>query len=578
MADDEAGLGSPEWPEAGQRPAAQPAGRYGSAAREQLIEAQRARVEQLKDYIFDSVGESSPHIDEYSAEYQRQFLDVRGPVEFSEVIDAITDADVVYFGDYHTLREAQKAPLRCLREVLGRGREVLLATEVVHLIHQDILDDYMAGSIADEEFLQRIDYASNWGFPWRNYSLQFQFARENDIPMLAINSDPAVLRDNLHVRDAMAAMVIVEAMAREPERLVAVSFGDLHICPAHLPAQVRRFVERRRLDRKKHVVVYQNSEAIYWEMAQRGLEQEAHAVQLRDGSYCLLNSTPLVKFQSYVNWETNADELEESVGLEGPDISSNVMTDQVVEMVETVTGFLELPQEGLEDFSVHTSRDLNFLDDLTRTGRYTTEELDEIRHQIARDDSYFLIREKMIYLGNLSIDHAAEEATHYVNTKLAGHVLQPPSRRFDFYYRTMKEAIGFLGSRIVHHKRDCFRKEDFEEILQAFRGRRLTDPQQLFKRAISRDVLKHVEYEERWIRGEVTGYPRFRSLYQRELQVHLGVTHSLGYMLGDRIHGALVNGNIHRKEVRELFYERFETEPRPREVYFDWLDYLARGT
>ncbi|MEM7164250.1 MAG: ChaN family lipoprotein [Planctomycetota bacterium] len=559
------------------------AGPYGSAAREEMIAAQRARVEQLKVEIFESVGDSSDQLDDYQAEYHRQFEALvpaangsggAQPVAFSDLIDEIACADIVYFGDYHTLREAQKAPLRCLREVLARGRTALLATEVVHLIHQDILDDYLDGLVSDEGFLERIEYAHNWGFPWRNYALQFQFARENEIPMLGINSDPAVLHDNLHVRDAMAAMVIVEAMAREPDRLVAVTFGDLHICPTHLPAQVQRFVERRGLDRKKHVVVYQNNDAVYWELARRGLEQEAHTVRLADGSFCLMNSTPLVKFQSYVNWETNADELEESIGLEGPSISSNVMTDQVVQMVETVTSFLELPQEGLEDFTVHTSRDLNFLDDVARTGNYSADEIAEIRHQIARDDSYFLIREKMIYLGNLSIDHAAEEATHYVNTKLAGHVQQPPSRRFDFYYRAMKEAIGFVGSRIVHHKRDCFDRADFDQILAAFKGRRLTEPGQIFKREIARDVLQHLDYEERWVRGEVRGYPRFRALYERELQVHLGVTHSLGYMLGDRIHTALVAGRIHRKEVRELFFERFDSEPRPREVYFDWLDYL----
>ncbi|MEE8142472.1 MAG: ChaN family lipoprotein, partial [Planctomycetota bacterium] len=447
-------------------------------------------------------------------------------------------------------------------------------TEMVQLIHQDHLDAYLAGELQEREFLKEIDYENTWGFYWSNHRLHFEFAREHDIPMLALNSDPAVLKDNLTFRDALAAMVIVEALMRDSEILLAVVFGDLHIAPVHLPSQVQRFLERKGIRRGKHVTVYQNSETLYWDLAQEGLEQSTSVVRLNSHSFCLMNSTPLVKFQSYLNWEMNREELEESRGIdEQPSISSTIMTDQVLHLVKTITDFLEIPLDGLNDFSVHTSRDLDFLDKLETSGHYSESELEEIREQIARDESYFVTRQSLIYLGNLSIDHAAEEASHYINTKLAGHVETPPNRRFDFYYRVMKEAIGFLGSKIINHKRSCWHRAEFEQALEECRGKKLSEPMKL-ARQITRDVLAHLDYEVRWLCEEERGFPRFRGIYNRGLPVHLGITHSLGYILGDRAYEALVAGRLQRREVRSLFNERFEGGGRPQEYYFDWLDYL----
>ena len=93
-------------------------------------------------------------------------------------------------------------------------------------------------------------------------------------------------------------------------------------------------------------------------------------------------------------------------------------------------------------------------------------------------------------------------------------------------------------------------------------------------RQITRDVLAHLDFEARWLCEEESGFPRFRALYNRGLPVHLGITHSLAYILGDRAYEALVSDRLQRHEVRSLFFERFEGKSRPQECYFDWLDYL----
>ena len=543
-------------------------------AREQLIAIQKSLTKAAKSEIYEALGPLSSPLQRYSDEYYAQFPGEASPVEMHTIETAVAEADVAYFGDYHTLLESQKAPLRILESVLETGRQLILATEVVQLVHQDHLDRYLAGNLDERAFLAAIEYDRTWGFNWRNYRLHFEFARRHGIKMLAINSDPRVGNNNLEFRDSMAGMLIVEALCRNPTALIAVSFGDLHVASNHIPSRVRQYASGRKIDPIKEVIVYQNVDSVYWSLVDRELEQTTQAVRVDDQSFCMVNTTPLVMYQSYLNWELNQEELEESIGLEAPHISSTIMTDQVHEIVHTICRFLEFPTQGLDDFTVHTSRDLDLLDRLIEQGRMQSSDLEEFKEQIEQDESFFLVEEKLIYLGNLSIDHAAEEATHYINTKLSGHVRNPPTTVFDFYYRTMKEAIGFLGSKVICQKRSCYHRSDFEQLLEDTRGKQLDDRMSQI-RQVSRDVLAHLSFERKVQDSDRQRYPRFQKLYRRPLPIHIGTTHSLGYILGDMIYVALMNGEVRRSEVRSLFEERFATEDRPRELYFEWVKRLS---
>ena len=75
-------------------------------------------------------------------------------------------------------------------------------------------------------------------------------------------------------------------------------------------------------------------------------------------------------------------------------------------------------------------------------------------------------------------------------------------------------------------------------------------------RTVGRLVALHKRRERRFLSG---GKPwRLRgSLYNQPLPVHLGVTHTLGYMLGERIFGNMLEGLISKAAVRDLFYMNF---------------------
>jgi uncharacterized iron-regulated protein len=59
---------------------------------------------------------------------------------------------------------------------------------------QPVLDQWVAGSLTTNEFLQQADWDKVWNFPPHIYMPLFEFARINKIPMRALNVDKSLTR------------------------------------------------------------------------------------------------------------------------------------------------------------------------------------------------------------------------------------------------------------------------------------------------------------------------------------------------------------------------------------------------
>src|SRR5207253_2986824 len=101
----------------------------------------------------------------------------------------------------------------------------------------------------------------------------------------------------------------------------------------------------------------------------------------------------------------------------------------------------------------------------------------------------------------LSINHAAAQAAIYLHAKLSGfcRVFEKPRR--DFYSFVWVEALGFLGSKIINHKRKCNGPKDLERMVQKIaagrRGQR--SPEEI---GIARAAIAHFKEEIRYLPGK----------------------------------------------------------------------------
>lgn len=96
--------------------------------------------------------------------------------------------DVVYVGetqDQPLDHLAQFEALKAMR--IARGSKMAVGFEMLNLTLQPVLDDYAAGRITEEEFLNKADWKTEWGFDFAMYKPVFDLIVENKLRALALS-------------------------------------------------------------------------------------------------------------------------------------------------------------------------------------------------------------------------------------------------------------------------------------------------------------------------------------------------------------------------------------------------------
>ncbi|MCA9521142.1 MAG: ChaN family lipoprotein [Myxococcales bacterium] len=526
--------------------------------REELVEIQREIFQRNYERLLESEIDSPGQLKRYEATYN---LGVQRYSELStidELARRARKADLVYVGDYHTLGVSQKTFVKLLRRLRRPNKKLLIGLEFVEGRYQEEVDRYLAGRIKDTTFLKRIRYAERWPYDiWPNFKLIFEFAQKYEIPIRALDCDSREC-NTLHGRDSYAGWRIAEAFSREPDAQMVVLFGELHIAPEHLPTVVAENLAKLG-ETREWFIVYQNCEEIYWSLVEKGLEQTEEVVEIDERRFCILNTPPIIVQQSYLNWlDYDEDSLEHDNLLK----NFNELIDVLIKFLRLSSDTL---QQAREELQVYGPGDTRFMRKLRKRHVYSEHHLEILRQQILEGESFFLPEANLVYLGNLSVNHAGEEATHFLKTVLSGYEGVQPMRDA-FYTRIMHEAIGFFGSKIINHKRKSPNERYFRQIVRNFAH----DP------TIGRDELTVavcVLMHKRWEQGK--NVRNFSKLFHQDDAIFNMVTHSLGYMLGDKLYYALLEGTITKGEIVDLFHESFEETNSACATYFHLCQIVA---
>jgi uncharacterized iron-regulated protein len=111
-----------------------------------------------------------------------------------ELLLNLTIANVVYLGETHTSEADHKAQLEIIQQIYAKKPKIAIAMEMFQRPYQGAIDQYLAGKITEEELLTQTEYQQRWGFPWEYYAPILRFAKENLIPVLALNTPSEVTR------------------------------------------------------------------------------------------------------------------------------------------------------------------------------------------------------------------------------------------------------------------------------------------------------------------------------------------------------------------------------------------------
>jgi uncharacterized iron-regulated protein len=150
----------------------------------------------------------------------------------SELPKRLEGVRLLLVGESHTDMDSHRIELRVLDELVRSGRRVIVGLEMYPYTARAALDDWTAGRLTEEAFLEASRWYKNWGYNWLYYRDIFLFARDRRLPLVAINAPrdivSAVRRkgfQNLTPEEAAHIPTDVDSKNAEHLRLFKASFG-----------------------------------------------------------------------------------------------------------------------------------------------------------------------------------------------------------------------------------------------------------------------------------------------------------------------------------------------------------------
>ncbi len=149
--------------------------------------------------------------------------------DFEGMLADLARADVVFVGEQHDDANTHRLELAVIEGLLRRRVPLVIAMEMFERDAQPVLDQYLAGTISEEQFLKD-------SRPWPRYATDYrpivEFARVHHIPVVASNVPRRIASDV-----SKTGMGLVEGLG-DDRHLAA---RDLQ-CPASGP-YYNRFIE-----------------------------------------------------------------------------------------------------------------------------------------------------------------------------------------------------------------------------------------------------------------------------------------------------------------------------------------------
>jgi len=529
------------------------------STKKSLIELQKESFQELKNGIIEHRKHESRSLTKYRRVYHEEVANYAEISSKAALFEDIKDAQIIYCGDFHTLKRAQYSAIKILKYLKDQGRQIYLGLELVPLVSEGIANDFVEKRITEQKFLEEIKYENIWGFPWEHYRSLFELSQELKIPILGLNL-PGGDFQSLAARDMLAAERMVRCLEKQPEAVIFCLYGDLHIASKHIPQKVNQLIQKKNLGKVKSIQIFQNCEDIYWKLLESNQAHKVDVVKLAPHSYCILSSTPWIKWQSYQSWidESNdllAEKEEETFGYyELPDFFHDIL-----KFAEDIRGFLKEDLETLEDFEVYTALDTKVTDKIDQYFE-TLEQAPKksiqkvLEAEMIENRSILIPDQSVIYLLDFSQNRAAEKSSQWVATKLTNQ-LCVYGKDFDekevFYRVVLWEAIGYFGSKIINPKRKCGQYKDFEQLLEKTKRKKLKGIGR-DEKIVAQEVLKHRKFEQ--LKLESKGNLQSpRKIFHLKPKLFFFCAQSLGQILGDQLYSKVVADKVSLKVVQKLF-------------------------
>ncbi len=493
------------------------------------LKVRKEVLQKIKQQVRLYLGDEPPGLRRYALAYKKDIERMRWKTSNeSELFAQMAQARVIVGGDFHAYSQAQRVHLRHLRQLLPQHK-VVLAVECIESRYQKFLDEFMAGTLSEKAFLQKVQWSKSWGFSWEHYKPLFELLRSHGGYCLALNKKTPATYQGLRARDHHAVQVIKKALKKCPTDKIYVIYGDLHVAQKHLPSLIQK-----QLGRKPAVVsLYLNPEKVYFQLLKKNKVEQVRILRFQENQFCQIESPPWVKWQSYLLF------LEETLDLaleeEGRDYSEHIAT-----LLQIMSS--DFAVKISTDVSVASFSDNDFLDVLHE--KLQKEHFVLARRLIESDISFFEPQTQRAYLARGTVNYAAHLAGLVFHSRVSKEKSLQRVFPQDFEKVIWHEAVAFFLSKAINPHRKAMSMGDLKKQLAAF------SPRDHGERALK---LALDQKMKELLRSYSMDADRDESRHKMRLREvdYYNASRILGAMLGEKIHQLMKTGRLSREQLLE---------------------------
>lgn len=115
-------------------------------------------------------------------------------IPFSEMIREMKKSRLIYIGESHNSLPMHDIQLRIIQSIYKQDKNISLGLEMFPVGSQEILNKWSLGILSKEEFIREARWYVNWNFNFGFYEKIFEFAKENRVPLYALNIPRTIIR------------------------------------------------------------------------------------------------------------------------------------------------------------------------------------------------------------------------------------------------------------------------------------------------------------------------------------------------------------------------------------------------
>jgi uncharacterized iron-regulated protein len=131
-----------------------------------------------------------PHVTELSMSFDSGTIvssDIKKPITLEALMNDLQAVQIIYVGEQHTNPDHHAIQLKILENLCQTSPGLIVGMEMFDRTYQPILDQWSAGMLTDQEFIEKVHWYANWKYDFDFYAGILTFIKDHRIPLFALN-------------------------------------------------------------------------------------------------------------------------------------------------------------------------------------------------------------------------------------------------------------------------------------------------------------------------------------------------------------------------------------------------------